>query len=61
VEGRSREAIWRDGTWWDELHMSVLEPEWRAARWQARAVAEGRAEGIGDAEGGEPVIQRGGG
>ncbi len=20
VEGRSREAIWRDGRWWDELH-----------------------------------------
>jgi hypothetical protein len=46
VEGRSREAIWRDGIWWDELHMSVLEPEWRAARWQATAVAEGRTEGV---------------
>ena len=22
--------------------MSVLEPEWRAARWQARAAADGR-------------------
>jgi RimJ/RimL family protein N-acetyltransferase len=42
-EGRSREAIWRDGRWWDELHMSVLEPEWRARRWEERAVAEGRA------------------
>jgi RimJ/RimL family protein N-acetyltransferase len=42
VEGRAREAIWRDGRWWDELHMSVLEPEWRASRWQARAVADGR-------------------
>ena len=30
VEGRSREAIWRDGRWWDEITMSVLEPEWRA-------------------------------
>ena len=30
-----REAIWRDGRWWDEIHMSVLEPEWRARRWQA--------------------------
>jgi RimJ/RimL family protein N-acetyltransferase len=29
VEGRSREAIWRGGSWWDEIHMSVLEPEWR--------------------------------
>jgi RimJ/RimL family protein N-acetyltransferase len=30
VEGRSREAIWRDGRWWDEITMSLLEPEWRA-------------------------------
>ena len=45
VEGRSREAIWRDGKWWDEIHMSVLEPEWRSARWQARAVADGRRGG----------------
>ncbi len=44
IEGKAREAIWRDGAWWDELHMSILEPEWRAARWQARAAAEGRAE-----------------
>jgi RimJ/RimL family protein N-acetyltransferase len=28
VEGRAREAIWRDGRWWDELTMSLLEPEW---------------------------------
>ena len=49
-EGRSREAIWRDGRWWDEIHMSVLEPEWRARRWQERAAAEGRAtegDGVG--------------
>ena len=42
TEGRAREAIWRDGRWWDELHMSVLEPEWRSTRWQERAVADGR-------------------
>lgn len=42
-EGRAREAIWRDGRWWDEIHMSVLEPEWRARRWEARARADGRA------------------
>ncbi len=43
VEGRARQAIWRDGQWWDEIHMSVLEPDWRAARWQERAIADGRA------------------
>jgi len=46
-EGRAREAIWRDGRWWDEIHMSVLEPEWRARRWQERAIAEGRGIGAG--------------
>jgi len=29
TEGRSREAIWRDGRWWDELQMSILESDWR--------------------------------
>ena len=47
AEGAAREAIWRDGSWWDEVHMSVLEPEWRTARWQARAVADGRSLGAG--------------
>ena len=32
VEGRSRESIWRDGRWWDEMAMSVLESDWRATR-----------------------------
>ena len=30
IEGRSREALWRDGSYWDELHMGILEGEWRA-------------------------------
>lgn len=32
AEGRSREAIRRDGRWWDEVHMSVLAPEWQPRR-----------------------------
>jgi RimJ/RimL family protein N-acetyltransferase len=32
VEGRAREAIWRDGHWWDEIQMSILAEEWRARR-----------------------------
>ena len=32
IEGRAREAIWRDGRYWDELTMSVLESEWKATR-----------------------------
>jgi RimJ/RimL family protein N-acetyltransferase len=31
-EGRAREAIWREGRWWDEISMSILEPDWAAAR-----------------------------
>ena len=41
VEGRAREAIWRDGRWWDELTMSMLEPEWRACR---EVAASGRPD-----------------
>jgi RimJ/RimL family protein N-acetyltransferase len=43
VEGRSREAIWRDGRWWDELTMSILEPEWRVARREGPATDPGSA------------------
>ncbi len=32
IEGRSRESIWRDGRWWDEMAMSILESDWRARR-----------------------------
>jgi RimJ/RimL family protein N-acetyltransferase len=32
VEGRSREAIWRDGHFSDEIHMSILADEWQAVR-----------------------------
>ncbi len=32
IEGRSRESVWRDGRWWDELAMSVLESDWRQMR-----------------------------
>jgi RimJ/RimL family protein N-acetyltransferase len=32
VEGRSRESIWRDGRWWDELAMSILESDWQRIR-----------------------------
>jgi len=48
VEGRSRESIWRDGHWWDELAMSVLESDWRGSRERGAdrmaAVGAGRAD-----------------
>jgi RimJ/RimL family protein N-acetyltransferase len=42
TEGRAREAVWRDGRWWDELAMSLLAPEWQA-RQRAGMRARGRA------------------
>ena len=36
IEGRLREAIQRDGQFWDEIQMGVLADEWLAARRQAR-------------------------
>jgi RimJ/RimL family protein N-acetyltransferase len=30
IEGRAREAIWRDGQWWDEISMSILAADWQA-------------------------------
>jgi RimJ/RimL family protein N-acetyltransferase len=44
IEGRSRESIWRDGRWWDELAMSVLESDWRATRGAAYAAAAAQAD-----------------
>ena len=44
VEGRSRESIWRDGRWWDELAMSVLQSDWQATR-EDRGAAAGVRSG----------------
>ena len=29
-DGRRREAVWRDGRWYDEVQMSILDREWPA-------------------------------
>jgi RimJ/RimL family protein N-acetyltransferase len=44
IEGRSRESIYRDGRWWDELAMSVLESDWQGLRAVEREDAAERAE-----------------
>ena len=46
IEGRSRKSIWRDGRWWDELAMSVLESDWRAGS-TTRVDADGVGAGRG--------------
>ena len=47
VEGRAREAIWRDGRWWDEITMSILDTEWQALRRrEAQAAGAGVREEV---------------
>jgi RimJ/RimL family protein N-acetyltransferase len=40
IEGRLRDAILRDGTYWDEIQMGVIADEWRAQRYAAPEAAE---------------------
>jgi RimJ/RimL family protein N-acetyltransferase len=50
VEGRAREAIWRDGRWWDEIAMSILDSDWAARRGGPRnALPESQAQPAGAA------------
>ena len=49
MEGRAREAIWRDGRWWDEITMSVLQSDWLAMQ-PPTAVAAGA-----NGDGGKPA------
>ena len=52
IEGRAREAIRRDGRWWDEVEMSILDSDWRAQLAAAAASAAGSgAPGSGGAAG----------
>ena len=46
MEGRAREAIWRDGRWWDEITMSVLHSDWLAMQ-EPEAVAVGGGASTG--------------
>jgi RimJ/RimL family protein N-acetyltransferase len=41
IEGRLREAISRDGRYWDEIQMGVLRDDWLAARATATAGVTG--------------------
>ena len=43
VEGRAREAIWREGRWWDEISMSILDGDWAARCDGPPAPTRGRA------------------
>ena len=58
VEGRSRESIFRDGRWWDELAMSVLESDWRRLR-EAETRRRGRARGAAERGRGAERVEAG--
>jgi RimJ/RimL family protein N-acetyltransferase len=32
IEGRLRDAIWRDGRYWDEVQMGILQADWMAVQ-----------------------------
>jgi hypothetical protein len=40
LEGRARQSIRRDGRWWDELQMSMLDSDWKRIREERRAAGE---------------------
>jgi RimJ/RimL family protein N-acetyltransferase len=62
LEGRSRESIFRDGRWWDELAMSVLESDWRRLRASEAGTEEERAVLLAEADAAELAERaRGGG
>ncbi|HEX2756104.1 MAG TPA: GNAT family protein [Candidatus Limnocylindrales bacterium] len=44
VEGRAREAIWREGRWWDEISMSILDSDWTAMPGRIPPAAADEAE-----------------
>jgi RimJ/RimL family protein N-acetyltransferase len=50
VEGRSRESVWRDGRWWDELAMSILNSDWRSSRTKGQPPGD---EALGTSESNE--------
>lgn len=47
VEGRAREAIWREGRWWDEISMSLLDSDWKGLR-RRQAAADGTDDATAD-------------
>jgi len=59
VEGRSRESIFRDGRWWGELAMSVLETDWRRARAEEAATEGETAMLVAEAEAGHTLDELG--
>ena len=47
IEGRLRDAILRDGVYWDEIQMGAIADEWRARHYAADESTEGAELGVG--------------
>jgi len=47
IEGRAREAIWREGRWWDEISMSLLDSDWIAIHPEPSPAVPGESVGTG--------------
>jgi RimJ/RimL family protein N-acetyltransferase len=58
LEGRSREAIWRDGRFSDEIHMSILADEWQAVRSRALGLESSTAPAAASARPAGEAITR---
>jgi RimJ/RimL family protein N-acetyltransferase len=61
VEGRARDAIWRDGRYWDEISMSALDSDWQRRHGRGERQSErheGGAAGAPRRGSSEPVPAR---
>ncbi len=47
IEGRLRDAILRDGVYWDEIQMGAIADEWRARHYAAETSPEAAELGVG--------------
>jgi RimJ/RimL family protein N-acetyltransferase len=60
VEGRAREAIWREGRWWDEISMSILDGDWQAMPRSAPAAGSAAGSAAPASADEEPAAAPGG-
>jgi RimJ/RimL family protein N-acetyltransferase len=60
VEGRAREAIWREGRWWDEISMSILDGDWQAMPRSAPAAGSAAGSAAAVSPDDEPTAAPGG-
>jgi len=49
VEGRAREAVWREGHYWDELQMAIIDRDWKARRGRSRLTTQDSEPSLAEA------------